>query len=43
MLVTCDDDNVGSARIIEKNGGVPDTMGTNPNSGKPLRRYWIEL
>lgn len=43
VLVTCDDDNVGSARIIEKNGGVRDTMGTNPNNGKPLRRYWIEL
>jgi predicted acetyltransferase len=42
VLVTCDDDNVGSARIIEKNGGVRDAMGTNPRSGKPLRRYWIE-
>ncbi len=43
VLVTCDDDNIGSARVIEKNGGVRDTMGTNPNNGKPLRRYWIEL
>jgi predicted acetyltransferase len=43
VLVTCDDDNIGSARIIEKNGGVRATMGTNPNNGRPLRRYWIEL
>jgi predicted acetyltransferase len=43
VLVTCDDENVGSARIIEKNGGQRDSMGTNPNNGKPLRRYWIEL
>lgn len=42
-LVTCDDDNLGSARIIEKNGGVLQDMGTNPASGKPTRRYWIEL
>ena len=43
VLLTCDDDNVGSARIIEKNGGVLQDMGTNPASGKPTRRYWIEL
>jgi predicted acetyltransferase len=43
VLVTCDDDNVSSARIIEKNGGVQDTMSTNPRSGKPSRRYWIDL
>ena len=37
VLVTCDEDNVGSARTIEKNGGViEDTRG-----GK--RRYWIDV
>lgn len=43
VLVTCDDDNIGSARVIEKNGGVFHDMGTNTRSGKPLRRYWIDL
>lgn len=35
VLVTCDVDNVGSARTIEKNGGVLETE----LQGK--RRYWI--
>ncbi|GAA1953503.1 GNAT family N-acetyltransferase [Nocardioides panacihumi] len=36
-LVTCDDDNVGSARTIESQGGVlEDVRGVK-------RRYWIEL
>ncbi len=40
VLVTCDDDNAGSARIIEKNGGVlEDKVETE---GKLKRRYWIE-
>jgi len=39
-LVTCDDDNIASARTIERCGGVlqdvvPDT------SGNPKRRYWV--
>lgn len=36
-LVTCDDDNVGSARTIESQGGVlEDVRGVK-------RRYWIAL
>ena len=34
-LVTCDDDNVGSARVIEANGGVLEDV----RAGK--RRYWV--
>jgi predicted acetyltransferase len=35
VLVTCDDDNVGSRRVIEANGGVlEDVRGVK-------RRYWI--
>ncbi|NHA68515.1 GNAT family N-acetyltransferase [Phycicoccus sp. CMS6Z-2] len=37
VLVTCDDDNVGSARTIEANGGVLEDV----RDGK--RRYWIAL
>ncbi len=43
VLVTCDDDNIGSSRIIEKNGGVPDEPGVSPRTGKRTLRYWIEL
>jgi predicted acetyltransferase len=35
VLVTCDDDNVASARTIERNGGVYE----DTRNGK--RRYWI--
>ena len=37
VLVTCDDDNVASARVIERNGGVLEDV----RKGK--RRYWVEL
>ena len=36
VLVTCDEDNVPSARTIEANGGVQEDV----RNGK--RRYWIE-
>ncbi len=39
-LVTCDDDNVGSATVIERCGGVLED--TRPMSGgSPKRRYWV--
>jgi predicted acetyltransferase len=41
VLVTCDDDNVGSIRAIEKNGGVLESIVTSPDGDTPLRRYWI--
>ena len=34
-LVTCDHDNVGSRKVIEANGGMPDV----PNAVK--LRYWV--
>lgn len=43
VLVTCDDDNTGSARTIEKNGGVLEDKRTSPHSDKLIRRYWIDL
>src|SRR6185503_15708940 len=42
VLVTCDDDNVGSIRTIEKNGGVLENIVTGPDLDTPKRRYWIE-
>ncbi|MFF5303407.1 GNAT family N-acetyltransferase [Streptomyces sp. NPDC013161] len=41
VLVTCDDDNVGSARSIERNGGVLEDVRTTDAGIK--RRYWITL
>jgi predicted acetyltransferase len=41
VLVTCDDHNLGSAAVIEANGGVRDAE--RPLAGEaPMRRYWIE-
>jgi len=39
-LVTCDDDNIGSATVIEANGGVLEDI--VDDDGVPLRRYWID-
>jgi predicted acetyltransferase len=43
VLLTCDDDNLASARVIEKCGGVLQDTIPSPRSGKPHRRYWIDL
>ena len=43
VLVTCDDDNVGSIKTIEKNGGVLESIVTGPDGDKPKRRYWIAM
>jgi predicted acetyltransferase len=39
-LVTCDDNNVGSTTIIERCGGVFDSVVTSSQGGL-VRRYWI--
>ena len=43
VLVTCDRDNVPSARVIRANGGELHSEVVSPDSGKPVQRYWIEL
>jgi predicted acetyltransferase len=43
VLLTCDEENVASARVIEKCGGVLQDTIVSPKSGKPHRRYWIDL
>ena len=43
MLVTCDDDNLASARVIEKNNGELLNKVVSQISGKQVRRYWIAL
>jgi len=41
VLVTCDDDNVGSIRTIEKNGGRLENVIPGTDLEKAKRRYWI--
>ena len=45
VLITCDDDNIGSYKIIEKNGGILENKVTNFDIGETFltRRYWIKL
>jgi predicted acetyltransferase len=41
VLVTCDDDNIGSIKTIEACGGqLEDVVGVE--HAKPKRRYWID-
>ncbi|MCL3861588.1 GNAT family N-acetyltransferase [Actinotalea sp. K2] len=40
VLLTCDDDNLGSARVIERCGGVLEDTVAVPGSDVPKRRYW---
>lgn len=41
VLVTCDDTNIGSSRVIEKCGGVLENI-IEVDDGVKLRRYWID-
>lgn len=45
VLITCDDDNVGSYKIIEKNGDILENKVENTDQGETFltRRYWIKL
>lgn len=41
ILVTCDKDNIGSAKTILKNGGILENELTEEN-GNVVQRYWIK-
>jgi len=41
VRVTCDDDNIGSINVIERNGGRLDGRVTSKRTGKTVRQYWI--
>jgi predicted acetyltransferase len=44
VRITCDADNVGSIRVIEKNGGVLDGEVLSRERGSTMiRQYWISL
>ena len=40
LLVICDEDNVGSATVIERCGGMLEGTAVNEN-GTAIRRYWV--
>jgi predicted acetyltransferase len=41
ILITCDETNVASRKIIEKNGGVFENAQPNPATGVDKLRFWI--
>ncbi len=43
VLITCDIDNIGSARVIEKNGGRLVDQTKIDGYAKMISRYWIDL
>lgn len=42
-LLTCDEDNIGSKKVIEANGGVFENAIDVEGSSKRKLRYWIAL
>lgn len=43
LLITCDDDNLGSKKVIENNGCTFENLIQDRNTMKTKRRYWKEL
>ena len=43
VLLTCDTDNIGSAKIIEKNGGRLAGQTVSNRTKKLISQYWIEI
>lgn len=43
VLVTCDESNVASKKIIEANGGIFENAVETPESSVRKLRYWIDL
>ena len=43
VMVTCYDTNEASRKTILKNGGVYEGKAFEPDDGKYLERYWIDL
>jgi predicted acetyltransferase len=43
ILITCDDDNIPSIKLIEKNNGLFENQVKDKETQKLKRRYWITL
>ena len=42
-LLTVDPHNIPSIKVIEKNGGRFEDVSIDPEAGKKINRYWIEI
>jgi predicted acetyltransferase len=42
ILVVCDDDNLASVAVIERCGGVLESIVSPDDGDVPFRRYWID-
>lgn len=42
ILITCDDDNIASEKVILANGGIFENT-VKENGQKPTKRFWIKL
>ena len=43
VLITCDFDNIGSQKVIEKCGGIFEGLTNDSQLRIPKRRYWINI
>ena len=43
VLVTCDETNIASRKIIEANGGLLENAVTEPGAAEATLRFWITL
>lgn len=43
VMISCDSENLGSYRIIEKNGGILEDERIDNTNGRKYKRYWINL
>ena len=43
LLITCTKGNIGSAKVIEKNGGRLANILKDPQTKQEMKRYWITL
>ncbi|AOZ73241.1 hypothetical protein BK816_08040 [Boudabousia tangfeifanii] len=43
VLITCLEDNEGSRKVIQNNGGCYESTAHEPNENLNLERYWIDL
>ncbi|PEX87280.1 GNAT family N-acetyltransferase [Bacillus cereus] len=43
VLITCDKSNIGSAKTIQKVGGVLENEVVSSHTGEIVQRYWVEI
>ncbi len=43
ILITCDEGNIASTRVIEKNGGIFENTVIRTETDIPKRRYWVTI